>query len=227
MSLVQDRITRRGYWKIRVFPASFDRRRIGDVSDLRTLVRDLAVELGGISFPTVSNRALIGNDWIGQDIDEGEYCQAWRLYQSAQLALYEGFIDDWLDRSLFGTEEGWHPGAQLSVGDILTTYWQTFEFAARLATAVGGQDPITVSVHSFGLKDRKLLYRFPNRLRLRATYVATIPDFATTTTLARDELVSAAVQYSVQGARDLLVRFGWDVDPEFLRTLLGESGFPV
>ena len=227
MTLVHDRITKRGYWKIRVFPASFKPKRIAEITTLRSLASELAVETGNISFPTVGDRPIIGTDWIGQEIDDGEYCQAWRLYQSAQLALYEGFIDDWLDQSIFGIEDGWKPGAQLSVSDVLTTYWQAFEFAARLATTVEGRDPITVSIHAFGLKDRRLLYRFRDRTRLRAAYVATIPDFPTEATLSRDTLIARPGEHSVEGARELLVRFGWEVDPELLRTLLREGGLKV
>jgi hypothetical protein len=217
-----------GFWRIRIIPEEFHQSRINEIQDLRTIIRQAAVQLGASSFPAINDATpSIGVDWIGNEIDAGEFCQTWRLYQSAQLVLYEGFIDDWLDRSLGGAREGWQSETEFSVGDALVTYWQAFELAARLAVNVSGEDPFNVSVHPFGLRNRRLTFQFRNRSGLRQAHVATLNDFPTSLTLAREALVAAPVDHAVASARQLFARFGWDVDLDFLRTLLGESGVRV
>jgi hypothetical protein len=224
--VLHDRIKKRGFWLFRYMPGVFASARVAEFKRLKTIVRETAVEFGGGSFPAIGNQSLqLGNDWIGQQQDAGEYCQAWRFYQSGQFMLYEGFLDDWQDQSLFGPEDDdWKPGRDLSVGDTLVTLWQAFEFAARLSLAVPGPDPVTISVQAFGLRERRIRYRFRNRTGLHQTYRASINDFPFTRNLSRDALVASPALHAIDGAVALFERFGWDPNPELLRTLLREAG---
>jgi hypothetical protein len=219
-ALLESRIKKRGFWRIRIRPVDFDAARFPELSSLKKVVNELAIDAGNLSFPTVGSEPfLIGNDWIGQELDVWEYCQSWRLYQSGQLILYEGFIDDWLDRSFIGgTTKDWKPLAELSVSDALYTYWLAFEFAARLALAIEGDDELNIAIHAFGLG---------NRTGLRQPHVASINDFSVVKRLSRGALIAAPVDHAIGGARELFARFNWDVNGELLRTLLAESGAKV
>jgi hypothetical protein len=223
-ALLNQHIKTRGYWQVRIFPELFDPRRVQEIAELRHLVRETSIDLGSAAFPAIGNDPVIGRDWIGQEADSGEFRQTWRMYQSGQLILYEGFYDDWWDQSLFGTEPGWKANNHLSVGDALVSYWQAFELAARLSTRIEGDDPFSVLVHAIGLRGRTLRFRFRNRNRLRGNYVATLVDYPVFQTIERPALVANPVAYAVSAARELFARFGWDVAPELLHTLLGESG---
>jgi hypothetical protein len=57
--------------------------------------------------------------------------------------------------------------------------------------------------------------------------VSTINDYAFTKDFAREELVAAPASHAVDGAVALFSRFGWDPNPELLRTLMRESGLRV
>lgn len=224
MTRVLEQIKTRGYWHVRVHPVDFQPRRFPDIARLKEIIRDLAVETGNISLPIVAGTLAVGSDWTGQEIEDGDLHQSWRFYQSGQLVLFEGFVDDWQDESFFGPDEGWTMGAQLSVSDVLTTYWQVFEFAARFAASQPDAGSMTVSVHAFGLKNRQLLYRFRNRARLHGSYAAIVSEYATVRTIARDDLVALGIDRAAECARELFARFQWDVEPAFLRTLMREGG---
>lgn len=222
---IRGQIKSRGYWRIRISPILFDKKRIPDILVLKSMVQELAVEVGSLSFPALDYGTLtIGDDWIEHENEVGDILQSWRLYQSAQLLLFEGFLDDWHDRSPFGHTVNWQPGNWLSVSDALTTYWEAFEFAARLASSIKGDDPFRVSVCARGLKGRQLKYEFRGRARLRRTYVANLESFDVTRTLSRESLLSVTSDHVVDAARELFVRFDWDVDPALLKALLAESG---
>jgi hypothetical protein len=227
-TVLETRIKKRGFWRVRITPGAFRETLFPEVSDLKALVNQISIDAGNLSFPTVGQEPVIGKDWIGQDLDTWEYCQTWRLYQSGQFILYEGFVDDWLDRSWFGeAKDDWKPGVELSVSDALYTYWLAFEFAARLAAVIDGEPELRVSIHAFGLTGRQLKFQFRNRTGLRVPRVATLNDFAVDQTLSRKDLIAAPTDYTVEAARALFARFHWDVGADFLRTLLKESGATI
>jgi hypothetical protein len=52
-------------------------------------------------------------------------------------------------------------------------------------------------------------------------------DFPTSLTLPRDSIMATPIDYAVNSARQLFARFGWEVETDFLRTLLGEAGVRI
>lgn len=227
-AVLETRIKKRGFWRVRITPGTFRETAFPEISDLKALVNQISIDAGNLSFPTVGQEPVIGKDWIGQDLDTWEYCQTWRLYQSGQFVLYEGFVDDWLDRSWFGeAKKDWKPGFELSVSDALYTYWLAFEFGARLAAAMEGESQLNISVRAFGLSGRRLKFNFRNRTFLRVPREASLNDFDVTKTLSRKDIIAAPVDHAVESARALFARFHWDVQSEFLLTLLKESGAVV
>jgi hypothetical protein len=221
---LKDQITSRGHWRIRIFPTSFAAKRVREISELRKLITRLAIEMAGLPFPSIgTNDVTIGTDWIAQEYDLGEYRQAWRFYQSTQLVLYEAFIEDWLDHSIWKGHAAPH-GSELSVSNVITTFWQVFEFGARLATAVEEVGSITVSVHALELFGRNLRFQFRNRHGFRREYVSKLSDYRIERSVGSEELVANPALHAVDSARELFARFGWDADAALLRTLLSESG---
>jgi hypothetical protein len=226
--VLEARIKKRGFWRVRITPGTFRESFFPELSDMKVLVNQISIDAGNLSFPTIAEQLLIGKDWIGQELDTWEYCQSWRLYQSGQFILYEGFVDDWLDQSWFGkVNNDWRAGLELSVSDALYTYWLAFEFAARLSASIEGESQFNVSIHGFALSGRQLKFQFRNRTGLRVPHVATLNDFEFAKTLTSKNLIAAPIEYAVEGARALFARFHWDVRPDLLRTLLKESGAAV
>ena len=105
---------------------------------------------------------------------------------------------------------------RLSVGDAVFTFTEVFELAARLATALPGSDPLSVSIGAFGLKGRVLVVDDPRRGDLFVDYTAS-DDFNQSFDVSRAELLADSRGLAVEAVRQLFLRFGWSADPEVLK----------
>jgi hypothetical protein len=215
------RIESRGYWRVVMRPETYVERRIQDIHHLPDLIRRTDVRLAGWSFPYVRGEVVpqYGEDRIFQELEWGHRQEWWQLHQSEQLIHEAAVPEDWRDSSeMWPAVGGWSPSTQLGVCDTLWRFTTAFEFAARLASAVPGDDPYFVEVIGVGMRGR-LIYaeRDECPIRFDHRYVTQSDRLAYRITLAQSELLAEAADHAVHGAIDFFRRFGWQPRAELLR----------
>ena len=228
MSDILQRIKTRGWWEVEIRPTDFLADRVPTLGELETLIRTASVETGLSSLPQVGSApSERGADYVGQGHETGAYLQTWRFYQSGQLVLYEGMVDDWADRTSGARPSDWQPNVTLSLSDALYTYWQVFELANRLALSPAGSESMLVSISAIGLKDRALKADVPRTVVQHVGRRATITHFPIARRFSRQELVSNSGGLAVEAAGQLLSRFGWDAPVGLIRSLMAAAGGPT
>jgi hypothetical protein len=134
---------------------------------------------------------------------------------------------DWLDHAVFSAAPpDWQPGRYLPVVDILFSYTELFEFAARLALieAYSISDWVHLEITLRGLSGRRLYSdTWPQTpIRLGEAREAQIEEFPYEEDLPRSELIADAHQLALQQAEQLFQRFGWSPTPGLLKRIQAE-----
>lgn len=220
MSLGEE-IRGRGHWDFSIHPRHFRSDRI-PYENLLAVLRAARVQLTGWDFPHIGHddEVISGKDFVGFDTDWFYYREAVRFWQSAQFAHVVGIREDWYDR---GSPTMWRPptvepGALLGLADVVTTYTEVFEFAARLASGPAGDENWVIGVTLTGLKGRRLYAENPRRI-LSMQYVGQIDEWGWEDSFTREELLANAANLAVAKARDLFLRFRADLSPDVLRDI--------
>ncbi|MBX9927338.1 MAG: putative DNA binding domain-containing protein [Gemmatimonadaceae bacterium] len=225
---IEQVIGSRGFWRVAVAPERFDVSRIPALAQAGDIVERSSVEVGSLPFPWRDRSPLLrGTDSVGLERQAGEYVQSWRFFQSGQLVLFEGFIEDWEDFSpLPPRKADWKPGRVLSIANAVVTLYQAFQFAARLSANLSGTDSIRVSISAFGLRNRVLEFDMPNRTGFSYPRQADVPLWEYSTSLTRADWRSGAVANAATAAVHLFERFHWDANTEFIRQLMRDLHLP-
>lgn len=215
MSETLDKIRSRGYWRTVIRPTLYDASLL-DYEQLEPLVDRVAVQIRGWDVPHRSRQTALsrGQDWIGQESEWAHHLDAWRIYRSGQVVIYQGNRYDWRDDDA-DRERPAH--LKLSVGDAVFTFTELFELAARLASALPGSDPLSVSLGAWGLQGRALVVDDPRRAGLFMDYVGSIEHFTQTQEVGRADLMAESRGLAVKACRELFLRFGWNADVEVLK----------
>lgn len=214
MSETLDKIRSRGYWRTLIRPTVYSASLL-EYGRLESIVDRVAVQIRGWDFPhrSRSEQLARGANWIGQESEWAHHLDAWKFYSSGQFIIYQGNRYDWR-----GSDAPNGPSAspRLSVGDAVFTFTEVFELAARLATALPGSDPLSVSIGAFGLNGRVLLVDDPRRGDLFVDYRAS-DDFNQAFEIGRAELLADSRSLAVEAVRQLFLRFGWSADAAVLK----------
>ncbi len=217
---LSDEISTRGYWNISIHPATFQVERIG-YQVLLQVLRGARVQLTGWDFPHIGhdNELISGKDFIGFDTDWFYYREVVRFWQSGQFVYRVGIREDWYER---GSPTMWRPpnlkpGVLLGLADVVTTYTEIFEFAARLASQPD-DDKWIIGVTLMGLKGRQLYAENPRRA-LSTSYVSQIDEWAWEESFTQGQLLADASELAVAKARELLLRFRADMSLDVLRDI--------
>ena len=226
MSDLARRIKSAGYWDITIRPDRFDERRVHPITALTALVHRCHVEVRGWDFPHIDPHTPIVTDvdYIGQSSEWQQYAEEWRFYQSAQFVDRKAIPGDWRDRStIWPPDEHWRRGDRLGIGDTLYTYYEIFLFAARLAQALDGDDPIHIDVTVAGLQNRALYVDDPHRWPLSVAPTAHLASFPQRFSLSRSELIANPMSLGISAAQELFRRFGREFADTQLRDWLEKS----
>lgn len=220
-----DEISTRGRWWIRIRPPGFRPARL-DYEQLLPILKRSRVQLSGWDFPHLGHDQDVkpGQDFIAIETDWYYYREVVGFWQSGLFAYLLGIREDWYDR---GTPTMWQPpattpGQLIGLADVVTTYTEVFEFAARLANYFPGENHVIIAVDLIGLQGRRLYAENPART-LSLSYTARIDRYAWTETFRRDALLSSASELAVQKARDMLLRFSAEFSTDTLRDIQADG----
>jgi hypothetical protein len=217
-----EKIRQRGYWQVIIRPTRFEQDRIRDVHELLSLVEKHSVRMRGWDYPHIDRRSppSFGNDWVGQESEWEHFLEVWRFYQSGQFFDILGFDQDWRDHSsLWPPEEGWKPGTILYYRGTLFQFTEIFEFAARLAQSVGGDENMHLEVKAVHLAGRKILFDASSGEMLTDGSGSTISDHTFIRDLPRIHLMSQARKLAVEATAELLGRLGLRLSPRIISSL--------
>lgn len=222
---LQGRIESRGFWRLRIHPTEY-RVRLDDPIALRDLMAQIVVQTRGWSTPYFEySEVALGDGNVSGSVDFSTWVQCWRLTASGQLVIQQGIQDDWRDQDAIGqAAPGWAPGQELDIATTICLFVDAYELAARLVQSPLGGSGMKVTVEAFGLKDRRLRFRFPNRSGFFRAPVASLPNYAAATTHDADVLSGSTVAVASKQAARLFRRFGWDTDAGHVQKLAGEAG---
>jgi hypothetical protein len=141
-------IRSRGHWRTLIRPRPF-RERIPDIDDLLPVLEQARVGLKSGPYPVIlAEQVIRDHDFIEQCIDAHHHLEILRFYQSGQFLHYEGFGEDWRDRSklFWPPDEKWAVGDRIGIGATIAHLTGVFEFAARLASAKAGGEVMTIAI---------------------------------------------------------------------------------
>jgi hypothetical protein len=220
-----DEIATRGRWWIRIRPPGFQPARL-EYEQLLPILKQSRVQLTGWDFPHLGRDEDVtaGKDFIAIETDWYYYREVVGFWQSGLFAYLLGIREDWYDR---GSPTMWRPpdvtpGRLLGLADVVTTYTELFEFAARLSSQLPAENQLTVAVDLIGLQGRRLYAENPART-LSFRYTAQIDRYGWSESFRREVLLSSASDLAVQKARDLLLRFKVEFSIETLRDIQADT----
>ena len=221
MTALTDRIRERGHWRIAIRPERYVENRVELIHRLFPLVEGAAVEIRGWDFPHIDRTQAphIDVDWVGQESEWQHHLEAWRLYMSGQFIDVAGFPSDWRDQSaVWPADGGWEAGKELGVGEVVYKLTEIVEFGARLALSEVGDAQMYMGIIVGGLSGRQLIIDDPRKVPFMHPYVCEIEELPLERSIEREDLVGRPREVSVEFARELFARFGWNPSAE---TLLG------
>ena len=222
-----EKIKSRGYWKIIIRPATFDKKRIENTADLHHIIGKSLVRFRRRfwEFPhfNASTPVQEANDWIGRESEWEVYLELWRFYQSGQFVSFKGMYEDWRDNSkLFAVPEGWQPGQFLDVPDTLIQFTEVFELASRLMfTPVFDQMRIKISAHNLMGRGLKLVLDGKEDTRLK-TFTTSVNEIPYVVDLPAFTVMGRPKELALTPAVQLFQQFGWNPGTRWLRDLRDE-----
>ena len=156
-----------------------------------------------------------GDRFVEFTHDVGSFRGIWRLYQSGQFVSVKSVLDvtpNDLERTTTRADAG------IYMLDIVSTYMQAYEFAARLAQTDAGGDPMVIEIRAFGLSGRVLVEPTDWFAWSRPT-VAFHDWKRPAARVSRQELVANARALALRDAHELIRRFAPTFSDESVRKL--------
>jgi len=216
-----EEIRSRGYWDIRIRPVTFEPERVS-LFQLRQLLVDASLDNRGWEFPfNTSVLPETGADWIGWESQKGCSLQTWRFFQSGQIALKVGLLDDWEDMRISQSQNEWKPGEFLSILDVIYRLTEVFGLASQLAITDLYRDERSMVV------DLKLCHVMNRTLLGRGTYQTFLPqDYTTlaeniphTVSLAKEDVIGRPRELALEEAQFFFERFGYYPSKQLLTSM--------
>ena len=228
MSELLDKIRSRGYWNVVIRPTQFVEKRIPEILDLENILRRSQVHMRGWDYPHIDDEypPVLGLDHIAQEFEWEQFLEIWKLHQSGQFVHLFALREDWAPpRSGVSVVSSGNatvpaalaPGPKLSVVGTVYELTEIFEFAARLAQSVPGDDPFFVRVRLVGLAEHVLFLDDPMNLLFHREYKTAMNEFPYEVTLGRADLMATAKEQAATAAVELFHRFRWNVSLEMIR----------
>lgn len=220
MNSLLKRIRDRGYWLIEIRPTAFRQDRVANISALLPLLRQTQIRRRGWEYPYIDevSGVLTAEDYIAQSLNWEHRKTVWRMYQSGLFVDVFAMPIDWRDEStLWPADDSWKQGAVLGVGDVVHTFTEIYEFAARLAASDIGEENMRLNVTVANIKNRQLYVDSQTRIEFHTSYSASIPEFRQDRPITRTDLFANANELALHAALELFRRFGWDPSIPLLR----------
>jgi len=224
MTTTAEKVKTRGHWVVRVHPETYDPNRLHKLADLQKAVGDSAVSLRGWDFPHYDPQVqpTRSADYVEQSLDWDHHVELWRAYKSGQFVSVSAFWGDWRDQSgLWPANQGWKPGATLSVEHAVFRFVEIYEFAARWSRALGIRDPLVIECTLRELGNRALQLG-PRSIGFSYARTCMEPEWSYSGTYAPTALLAQPRELAIPPGISLFELFGWDVSPEVIRGIQGK-----
>lgn len=212
---VIDKIKTKGYWEIEIRPTKFVENKLDRVS-CQSLVRECQVRLRGWPYPYVGNK--IEEFYLGQNcvvglINENNYVEMWKMFQSGQFKHYLPFWEDW-NQSI-----SWYTGFSTNFdkqksrkikGVIMTlcTITEVFKFASNLAEKGIFDENVRISLTLNDTFARSLANSEPFRM-LYKDYKCMLDHITFEKTYGVSELINNVPDLAMKATIDIFQSFNW------------------
>ncbi|HVB24094.1 MAG TPA: ATP-binding protein [Ktedonobacteraceae bacterium] len=218
---VYDKIRTRGYWDIRIRPATFKPDRM-PLFALRQLIMRASLDYRNWEFPyNTPVKPEYGNDWIGLEHQRRQALQAWRFFQSGQFAAVVGLLEDWGDLRTTPTKVEWNPGEYLSIPDVVHHLTEFFGLASRLAVTdlYRDEQSVIIDLKLCKTKNRKLYGRGTYQDFLGSDYPTAAENIPYTITLAKEDIIGRPLELAREASLFFFDRFGYYPSQQLLTTM--------
>jgi hypothetical protein len=207
------------HWDVRIRPMLYEQTRISSYTSLPDIVVRAVVEIRrGWTVPPINGgESLLGMHHIDRFVDRHGWLTWWRFCQSGQFIQCEQVSGD----TLYPTSAS-VPGVPprfLEVSEVVGTFTEAFELAARFAELEPGDDPFRVSVTARNVTGFRLAATTGVGARGLTGYSTSLQDIPFHLTLARADLLGGARNQALEGARELFARFKYPTNASLLRSL--------
>jgi hypothetical protein len=218
MSTVQEtavlaKIRSRGHWRVVIRPTEFQEHRVSEYADLWTIVEKNSVRLRGWDYPHIdrSQPPLTGNEWVGQEYDQEDEIELWRIYQSGLFIHFFTIAGDWRDLSTFwpaGPEWAW--GREVDYLQTIYSFLEIFEFASRLALSPAGAGLMNVGIDMERLMGRRVATT-DDDFTMSREYKTAATRWAHRWQGTQTDLIGRPRELAASAAREFFARFGLEV----------------
>jgi len=220
---ILSKIESRGHWLTRIRPERYEPGRI-EYRKLMDVVGTAKVQRRSYSFPftdALHNFPQLGLDWYGREFDMSEFKESWRMFQSGQFVQRRAIPEDWPEEWIAPLPAGLASLKNVMPIGAASQIFETFQFAAGLASALPGADGMIVSLTASPMAQRELLsplsfddLAFDFELRGRRTLMDAFRDQRA---YSREDLRSSSTTIAMRVAAEFFDRFGLNVDEDRLR----------
>jgi len=220
VSEILEKIQSRGYWRVRILPASSEER-IATLGDLETAVSSCGVDLRGWDFPHFDRHAgatIRHTNYIQQDIDWRGIVEFWRAYKSGQFIAFSALRAEWDDKA---TEAQGNGGKWLSVEDSIFRFSEILAFTSKWATKLALDGEVVVSNELTGLGGRQLMLE-PRRMGFRREMASTQDVWTHEQVCEVTALLTESRELAIAPSIALLEIFGLDIADSTVRDIQSE-----
>jgi hypothetical protein len=226
MSTVQEttvlnKIRSRGYWRVVIRPTEFQEHRVPDYADLFPIVEKNSVQFRGWDYPHIdrSRPPLRGSDWVGQEYDQEDEIEVWRIYLSGLFVHFFAIGGDWRDYSrLWPAEPSWEWGREVYYLQTIYSFVEVFEFASRLALSPAGASHMCVEIDIEGLAGRRVT-TMDRDIAMFGNYRTEASEWKYRWDGTQTDLIARPRELAALAEHDFFVRFGLNVSTETLLKL--------
>lgn len=214
-----DKVHTRGYWRIIVRPADYQKERIESLEKCYELVKNATVSLRGWNYPHTETNALVyGEDYVESSSEFGPNKEIWRIYQSGQFVHHVAMREDWQEdaiRILGGKSEalGFKGLAFINTLYCIT---EIMEFITRIATknVLGNSINIRIELHD---TEKRRLFSWDNRRFISPNRICDIPQIVVEKTCDVLSLMGKSSEISMKMTLFVLERFKLNITDEVLK----------
>lgn len=225
---ILERIKSKGYWRIIIRPARFNKDKVKKLVDLFPLVKKASVSFRRWDFPHIDMKKNphIESDWVGQESEFGGLLELWRIYKSGQFIIMRGLWSDWLRQEMFpqiSLQNELAKYSYLGIHDAVFTLTEIYEFATRLSLTEVGDNQVNISVQLCKIKDRYLISGHPLHFpHISPKFIAKkseCEDWTFDRNYNREKLISGPRDLACDAVIELFQMFNWDIDRSLVFSL--------
>ncbi len=224
-----DKLKRRGYWKVELFPSTFNENVLGKLSDCKKIVSESSVQLRGWDYPHVPTQEdekqglyNIDSNRYESWIDWSIYKEVWRFYKSAKFIHLRGLNEHWYDE--FKVIFGENPLPRLSPGTVVDAInavyvlTEMLTFSYNLINRLDSVDSFNLRVTLCNVKDNRLTTLDPSRAPIHAQVNHTVDIKALGVVLSKADTIDKdrMLKLAREASQNIFESFEWHASESLL-----------